>query len=170
MTSVVVMGVTGSGKSTIAVHLAAALGYVFLDADSLHPRTSIAKMAAGIPLNDDDRYPWLDVVGRAVVVRPTVVACSALRFDYRERLRDASPGLRFVYLVATKSILAQRMRSREHFMPASLLDSQLETLEEPRPSELAIRVDSTLSPQTIVDHVLEALRSRDEKPSHDGRC
>ncbi|MEI7035254.1 gluconokinase [Fulvimonas yonginensis] len=142
---IVVMGVSGSGKSTIARRLAATLGWAFLDGDDLHSPASIAKMRAGIPLRDADRWPWLDAIAawmhrELADGRAGVVACSALRRVYRERLRRAGPGVRFVYLAVTHEALARRMRARDHFMPPELLGSQLATLEEPAGDEPALRV------------------------------
>jgi gluconokinase len=127
---IVVMGVSGCGKSSVGLALAEALGARFIDGDDLHPEANKAKMAAGIPLNDDDRWPWLDLVGEALAQSNTVVACSALKRVYRERILAAAPGTFFVHLHGTRELLAQRMNARpNHFMPVSLLDSQLNTLE-----------------------------------------
>jgi carbohydrate kinase (thermoresistant glucokinase family) len=127
---IVVMGVSGCGKSSVGLALAEALGARFIDGDDLHPEANKAKMAAGIPLNDDDRWPWLDLVGEALAESNTVVACSALKRVYRERILAAAPGTFFVHLHGTRELLAQRMNARpNHFMPVSLLDSQLNTLE-----------------------------------------
>ena len=127
---IVVMGVSGCGKSSVGLALAEALGARFIDGDDLHPEANKAKMAAGIPLNDDDRWPWLDLVGEALAESNTVVACSALKRVYRERILAAAPGTFFVHLHGTRELLAQRMGARpDHFMPVSLLDSQLNTLE-----------------------------------------
>lgn len=130
------MGVAGSGKSTVGALLAARLGLPFVDGDALHPPANVAKMAAGIPLDDDDRAPWLDAVGDRLASGGVVVACSALRRAYRDRLREAAPAARFVLLHGTRELLAARLGARtDHFMPAALLDSQLATLELPTPGE-----------------------------------
>jgi carbohydrate kinase (thermoresistant glucokinase family) len=136
---VVVMGVSGSGKSTVGAALAEALGIPFVDGDALHPAANVAKMAAGIPLGDEDRAPWLDAIGARLARPPIVVACSALKRAYRDRLRDAAPSLELVFLDGTRDLLAERMLARPgHFMPPALLDSQLATLERPTPDEHAL--------------------------------
>jgi gluconokinase len=147
---VVVMGVSGSGKSTVGEALAVALGLPFADADTLHPAANVAKMAAGTPLTDDDRWPWLDLVGAQLAGGPVVVACSALRRSYRDRLRLAAPDLAVVYLHGSRELLAERMAGRRHFMPVALLDSQLATLEPPTADEHAVTVDVALTPAEIV--------------------
>jgi len=132
----VVMGVSGCGKSTVGQALAAALGWRFLDADDFHPPANVAKMAAGLPLVDDDRWPWLDRIAeelRAELAegRHAVLACSALREAYRERLRRAG-DVRFVYLQGDQATIAARLAARQHkYMPPSLLPSQFATLEPP---------------------------------------
>jgi carbohydrate kinase (thermoresistant glucokinase family) len=138
----VVMGVSGCGKSSVGIALARALGARFIDGDDLHPLANKTKMAAGIPLDDDDRWPWLDLVGSELAddclesidgsegFTGTVIACSALKRKYRERILAAAPGTVFVHLDGPKELLAERMGSRgDHFMPLALLDSQLKTLE-----------------------------------------
>lgn len=144
-TVVVVMGVSGSGKTTMARELAQKLGWAFLEGDSVHPPANVAKMSAGTPLNDEDRWPWLQAIAEWMSQRlqrgeSAVVACSALRRVYRDCLRQAGAGVRFAYLHVPHDELARRMRSRNHFMPPSLLDSQLATLEEPGADEDALRV------------------------------
>lgn len=136
----VVMGVTGSGKSTLAEALAQALGWRFVEGDSLHPPANIAKMAAGEALSDDDRAPFLDNVAAAIAAPGNaVVSCSALKRRYRDRLRRADPQLVFVLPQLSRSQLLERLQQRRgHFMPASLLDSQLETLQLPGPDERCI--------------------------------
>ncbi|WP_457966887.1 gluconokinase [Arthrobacter sp. D1-29] len=130
---VVVMGVSGCGKSTVGALLAQELGAGFLDGDSLHPGANIQKMAAGIPLDDNDRRPWLQEVGRRLAAEgdnSLVIACSALKRSYRDLIRSGAADARFVHLHGTASLLAARMAARPgHFMPPSLLASQLETLE-----------------------------------------
>lgn len=146
------MGVSGSGKTTVGEALAARLGVRFADADALHPRANVDKMAAGIPLTDDDRWPWLDLVGAELAGGDVVVACSALRRAYRDRLRRAAPGLRLVFLHGSPALLAERMGHRPgHFMPTSLLDSQLATLEPPAPDENALHFDVAESVDAIAD-------------------
>ena len=133
---IVVMGVSGCGKSSVGQALAEALGARFIDGDDLHPEANKAKMAAGIPLNDEDRWPWLDLVAAALAEGNTVVACSALKRVYRERIGAGAPETQFVHLHGSRELLAQRMGARpNHFMPVSLLDSQLNTLELLGPDE-----------------------------------
>lgn len=146
--ALVVMGTSGSGKSHFGAALAAALGARFLDADDLHPEANLRKMAAGTPLDDSDRLPWLDAVAAWIAARQAsgescVVACSALRRGYRDRLRAGTRGLGFVHLAVPPDELARRMRQRRHFMPPALLDSQLATLEPPAADEDACTLDGT---------------------------
>ena len=132
---VVVMGVCGSGKTTVGRLIAQRMDWVFLEGDDLHPEANRLKMAAGTPLTDEDRWPWLDRIARAIrraggEGRSMVVACSALRRTYRDRLRECGGDVRFLHLTGTPALLRTRMALREgHFMPAGLLDSQLATLE-----------------------------------------
>lgn len=157
----VVMGVSGTGKSTIGRGLAETLDLPFVEGDDLHPESNVAKMAAGIPLTDADRAPWLDLIA-AELNRPVVVTCSALKRAYRDRLRRVAPDLVLVYLHGDPELLASRMAQRDgHFMPTALLESQLETLEEPAPDEDAIGVDVMLRPDEIVELVTDRLRQRD---------
>jgi carbohydrate kinase (thermoresistant glucokinase family) len=157
---VVVMGVSGSGKSTVGGALAEALGAKFLDADDFHPPANVAKMTAGVPLTDDDRWPWLDRVVDALRAavrerRDVVLACSALRQAYRERLAAAG-DVRFVHLRGDLPTIAERLAARRHrYMPASLLASQFATLEPPRD---AIDVDIRSSVAAQVDAIVDALR------------
>jgi carbohydrate kinase (thermoresistant glucokinase family) len=149
---VVVMGVSGCGKSTVGAALAHALGWPFLDADDFHPPANVAKMAAGTPLTDDDRWPWLDRIvdalrqTTAAASGNAVLACSALRESYRERLALAGV-IRFVHLRGDHAIIAQRLAQRRHrYMPATLLASQFATLEVPRDA-IEIAVDQTVDAQ-----------------------
>jgi gluconokinase len=159
--AVIVMGVSGTGKSTVGAALADALGLPFLEGDALHPLANVAKMAAGIPLTDEDRAPWLDLIA-AELHRPVVVACSALRRVYRDRLRRDAPDLALVYLHGSRELLAERIGHRPgHFMPTSLLDSQLATLEPPTADENAIAMDVVLPPDEIVARVEKGLRDRE---------
>ncbi|QEO10793.1 gluconokinase [Protaetiibacter larvae] len=145
------MGVSGSGKSTVGALLAEALGVPFVDGDALHPPENVAKMAAGIPLDDADRAPWLDAVGARLADPPVVIACSALRRAYRDRLRGFAPELALVYLRGDRKLLARRLKSRRgHFMPASLLDSQLATLERPADDERALVLEIGRTPAELV--------------------
>jgi gluconokinase len=156
---VVLMGVSGSGKSTVGAALAAALGWPLVDADDLHPPGNVAKMAAGIPLTDDDRWPWLDRVVdelRRMTADGTdaIVACSALKESYRDRLRAAG-DVRFVHLRGEPATIAARLASRHHrYMPATLLESQFATLEPPKN---AIDIDVTRSVDEQVREIVEAL-------------
>ncbi len=155
---IVVMGVSGCGKSSVGLALAEALGARFIDGDDLHPEANKAKMAAGIPLNDDDRWPWLDLVGEALAESNTVVACSALKRVYRERILAAAPGTFFVHLHGTRELLAQRMNARpNHFMPVSLLDSQLNTLELLGADEPGVMLDIALPIDQLVAAAKAAL-------------
>ena len=158
----VVMGVSGSGKTTVGVALAAALGVPFRDADDLHPAANVAKMAAGIALTDDDRMPWLALVGAELAVEPEglVIACSALKKAYRQAILAAAPSVRFVFLDGSRELLESRVQFRRgHFMPASLLDSQLATLEPLAPEEPGVRVslDEHLTVASIVAALMVAL-------------
>ena len=155
------MGVTGSGKTTTGKLLAARLGAEFIDADDLHPPQNIAKMAEGTPLSDADRQPWLHAVRvvateRARLGANVVVACSALRESYRQILASAGKTM-FVYLRADRSLARERLAARQgHFMPASLIDSQFETLEEPALND-ALAIDAAQPPETIVEQIIERL-------------
>ena len=154
---IVVMGVSGAGKSTIAALLAERLAIPFLDADDLHPLTNVDKMAAGVPLTDDDRWPWLARVGDALSAASAtglVIACSALRLAYRDAIRDRAPAARFVLLEGSRELLLGRLSQREgHFMPASLLDSQLATLETLTDDEAGVVVDVAAEPEMIVEAI-----------------
>ena len=154
---VVVMGVSGTGKSTVGRALAETLGLPFVEGDDLHPESNVAKMAAGIPLTDADRAPWLDLIA-AELDRPVVITCSALKRSYRDRLRLAAPDLVLVYLHGAPELLASRMAQRDgHFMPTALLESQLATLEEPAADEDVIGADVMLRPDEIVELVSDRL-------------
>lgn len=153
MTRMVLMGVSGSGKTTIGRALSARTGVPYLDGDDLHPPANIAKMAAGQPLTDADRAPWLEKVAEALGAVPVIVGCSALKRRYRDRLRQAGPIL-FVHLTGAPEVLAARMAGRTgHFMPGALLRSQLDALEPPGPDEDAITVDIDQPLQAIVESI-----------------
>jgi gluconokinase len=147
---VVVMGVSGCGKSTLGRALAAALRLPFVEGDALHPPRNVALMAQGVALTDADRAGWLDAItqrlGAAVAdASGLVVSCSALKRAYRDRLRAAAPDLRFVHLHGSRALLAERMAARrDHYMPLSLLDSQLATLQAPQADERALDIDIAL--------------------------
>lgn len=159
---IVVMGVSGCGKSTLGLALAEALGVPYIEGDALHPPRNVALMAAGTPLTDADRAGWLDVIGERLAQagdQGAVVACSALRRIYRDRLRAASPDLRLVHLHGDPALLAERIGQRTgHYMPPALLPSQLQTLEPPDPDEAAITLDIAQPPEALVRRTLQALR------------
>lgn len=151
--AIVVMGVSGSGKSSVGDKIASILGLPFVEGDRLHPASNVEKISKGIPLNDDDRMPWLDLIGEAIRVSlaqggGAVVSCSALKRVYRERLRRAAGGrLFFIYLRGDQALLAKRIGERKgHFAPASLLVSQLATLESPEgePDIVTVDIDDTI--------------------------
>ena len=175
--AIVTMGVCGSGKTTVGERLAERLGIAFGDADGFHPPANVAKMSAGEPLDDADRMPWLDAIAGAIrdvaPAHPVVVSCSALKRAYRDRIRArAGRPVVFVFLSGERALLAERMGGRKgHFMPASLLDSQLATLEPPEADEPAIAVPIDLPVDEIVDRVLEALSAGSARsdPSPCGR-
>ncbi|MDR7330150.1 gluconokinase [Corynebacterium guangdongense] len=151
---VVVMGVSGSGKTTVGEMLAEQLGLPYYDGDDLHPQANIDKMAQGIPLTDEDRWPWLTLVGEWLAERPAggVIGCSALKRSYRDAIRAASPGVSFVHVHGAKELLRERMEHRPgHFMPASLLDSQFATLEELDEDEVGQVFDVADTPDRIVE-------------------
>lgn len=157
----IVMGVSGSGKSTIGEGLATRLGQPFIDGDSLHPAANREKMAHGIPLDDADRQPWLEAIvaemdRHRAAGESLVLACSALKRRYRDFLRGSHDDVRFVYLQASRELLAQRLGQRSgHFFDPHLLDSQLATLEEPSPDE-ALRVGVGLSPAETIEGIVRA--------------
>ena len=158
---VVVMGVSGSGKSTVGAELARVLQVPFADADDFHPAADVAKMAKGIALTDDDRWPWLDATG-SWLARHTdtgaVLTCSSLKRSYRDALRSRAPTLMLLYLRGDRSVIHARLAARlHHFMPVSLLDSQFATLEPPDADERAVTVDVSDPPDDIVGAFLSAL-------------
>jgi gluconokinase len=161
---VVVMGVSGVGKTTVGAALARRLGWPFLDADDFHPAANVEKMRRGVPLTDDDRRPWLDAIGRELARRAAegddvVLACSALRRWHRDALRRGARGadVRFVYLRGDYDEIDRRLRARtDHFMPESLLRSQVDTLEPPDATE-AFAVDAAAPPDAIVDAIVRGL-------------
>lgn len=143
---VVLMGVCGCGKTTVGRALAAQLGLPFIEGDELHPAENVARMAAGVPLSDADRAGWLQAVGAALAAEPqgAVASCSALRRRYRDQLRAQVPGLRFVHLHGEPALLQARMDARRgHYMPPTLLPSQLQTLEPPAADEAALTLSIT---------------------------
>lgn len=161
---VVVMGVSGSGKSTIGLLVADALGVPFIDGDSLHPIANVTKMAAGNPLTDEDRWPWLALVGEALADATQtglVVACSALKRAYRDAILAEAPAAVFLHLSGSREVLSARLEGRSgHFMPISLLDSQLATLEEPGDDEPRVVVNVGAPVETVVAAAVEGIRER----------
>lgn len=158
---VFVMGVSGSGKSTVGAMLAERLGLPFVDADELHPPANVEKMSSGHPLDDEDRAPWLILVGDALAAAEStglVMACSALKRSYRDVIRQRAPQTVFVYLHGSRDLLLERMTARTgHFMPATLLDSQLAALEPPAAEECAVSVDVAVSPEELVQAIAGTL-------------
>lgn len=152
----VVMGVSGCGKSTVGAQLAAALGLAFLEGDSLHPAANVARMAAGVALSDADRAGWLQTLAARIgeahrARRGMVLSCSALKRSYRDILRQGAPELHFLYLHGDYELLSARMAARSgHYMPLSLLASQLSTLEVPGVGEDALSLDMATRPEAIV--------------------
>jgi gluconokinase len=160
---VVVMGVAGTGKTTIGPLLAARLGVPYAEGDDFHPQANIDKMSAGSPLDDSDRWPWLDAIGQWAHGRAGlggVVSSSALKRSYRDRLRAAAPGVVFVHLTGDRKLIEERMTQRQgHFMPTALLDSQFATLEPLGPDEAGVAVDVAGSPQEITERAAKALEA-----------
>jgi gluconokinase len=160
---VVVMGVSGTGKSTVGGLLARALGVPYAEADAFHPPANIAKMSAGTPLDDDDRAPWLTAIGDWARERGSlggVVSCSALKRRYRDTLRAAAPGLFFLHLNGERELIARRLGARAgHFMPTTLLDSQFADLEPLQPDEQGATLSVTAVPETVTARALAALKA-----------
>lgn len=163
---IVVMGVSGVGKSTVAKGLSIMLGWEYAEGDAFHPAANIAKMAAGTPLTDEDRWPWLGLIrdwmaGQIEAGRPSVITCSALRHGYRDLLREAGPQVAFCHLVAAEGLVSDRLSQRQsHFMPGSLLHSQYETLEELDPDEPGERISVEGTPEQVLRRTLEAFGLR----------
>ena len=164
--NVVVMGVSGSGKSTIAEGIADVLAFAYIDGDDLHSEANVAKMASGTPLSDADRWPWLDRIGETLAAalaadRGLVIACSALKWAYRDRIRRSAPEARFVFLDGSASLIRERMKHRKgHYMPTGLLDSQFATLERPaddEPHVLTVGIDAGID--AVVGDAVAALRA-----------
>lgn len=155
----VVMGVSGSGKSTVGAALAQHFAVPFLEGDAYHPAANVTKMSAGIPLDDDDRAGWLDALATEIGQarsegRGLVLSCSALKRRYRDLLRGADPALRFVHLAGPRELIAVRMHGRPgHYMPPSLLDSQLSILEPLQADEAGLTLDITLAPTALVERI-----------------
>ncbi|QDH17311.1 gluconokinase [Swingsia samuiensis] len=162
----VVMGVSGTGKTTIGVNLAEALHWAFQEGDSLHPQSNVEKMHAGVPLTDADRWPWLELCHEwlekeVAIGRGAVLTCSALKKVYRDVLSRKLP-VEFVHIKVAAEILLERMQQRTgHFMPPSLLPSQLATLEDPTDEEHVIRVSGLEPPDIILEKIIEVLQKND---------
>jgi carbohydrate kinase (thermoresistant glucokinase family) len=163
MTVAIVMGVSASGKTTVGIPLAKRMGWEFLEGDELHPPANIAKMKSGTPLTDEDRWPWLRAIAAHIDAWRAqgisgVVTCSALKRAYRDIIIDGRPDVRLVYLQGDHDLLAQRAANRHgHFMPPSLLESQLATLEEPGPDENPITVHVGPAPEALVEEIARRL-------------
>ncbi|MEU5916515.1 gluconokinase [Streptomyces sp. NPDC004288] len=159
---VVVMGVAGTGKTTIGPLVAEALGFPYAEGDDFHPAANVAKMSAGTPLDDTDRGPWLDAIGEWAHGRAGlggVVSSSALKRTYRDRLRAAAPGVVFLHLTGDRELIEGRMAARRgHFMPTALLDSQFATLQPLQEDEAGVAVDVTGTPEEITARAVAALR------------
>lgn len=164
--TIVLMGVTGSGKSTVAAVLARRLSATSAEGDLFHSEANVRKMAAGVPLDDDDRQPWLRAIAAWIGAREaervaSVVTCSALRRRYRDVLRDGHPSVRFVHLAAPRDVLERRLTKRVgHYMPASLLPSQLDALEALGPDEPGFEVTADATPDAIADEITARLVTR----------
>jgi gluconokinase len=167
---VVVMGVCGCGKTTVARRISALTGFAFAEADEFHSEANVSKMRAGVPLTDDDRWPWLRSLAdwmaeRAAAGESTVVACSALRRGYREVLSQGPPSVAFVHLDGAVDTIRQRLSRRTgHYMPASLLDSQVATLERLHPDEPGIVLDVALAPRDLADLAVRRLELGRHRP------
>jgi len=162
--ALVVMGVSGSGKSTIADQLASRIGWTYEDGDKFHPASNVAKMKAGHPLTDDDRWPWLRAIATEIdrvcrVGEHVVIACSALKRAYRDILVHGRKDVRIVYLNGTQQLIADRLAQRKgHFMPPDLLPSQFRTLEPPGDDENPVTVSIDAPVEAIVDDIVHQLR------------
>lgn len=159
---IVIMGVSGCGKSSVGAALSARLGIPYLDGDTLHSPANIQKMQVGEALTDADRWPWLDRVAQEfATLAPVIIGCSALRRIYRDRIRAGAGGpVRFAYLSGSRELIAERMAARSgHFMPASLLDSQFAALEPPGPDENAITVEIDQPLDRLVADILHRMNS-----------
>jgi gluconokinase len=160
---IVVMGVSGSGKSTVGAALAQRLRVPFADADDFHPPANIAKMTAGHALDDDDRFPWLEAIGEWLAEHSAggVMSCSALKRKYRDQLRRHCPDVEFLHLAGTPEVIGRRQASRPgHFMPASLLTSQFHTLEPLQADERGTTIDVDQNIDSIVDNYVSLTTTR----------
>jgi gluconokinase len=159
---ILLMGVAGCGKTTTGQKLSRALGWDFRDADSFHPAANVEKMRLGMPLNDDDRWPWLAAIAAWIDERRAsgnaIVSCSALKRVYRDRLLAGRPDVQLVFLKGSRTLIADRMsRRKDHFMPPSLLASQFETLEEPGADEGALVIEITMPPSRVVERIIQVV-------------
>jgi gluconokinase len=173
-TTIVVMGVSGSGKSTVAAGLVDKLGWEFAEGDDFHPPANVEKMRSGQPLDDDDRWPWLQTLADWIgeherAGTSVVVTCSALKRSYRDLLRDGHPSVWFAHVTADAQLIRDRVEKRTgHYMPASLLDSQLATLEPLHDDEPGASISGAGSPQAVVDELLSALQAERGSPPRAG--
>ena len=164
--ALIVMGVSGSGKSTIATALAGRLSWTFEDGDRFHPPSNVAKMSAGHPLTDEDRWPWLEAIADEIervchAGGHVVIACSALKRAYRNVLLRGRDDVRFVYLNGSEKLIAERLAHRRgHFMPPELLHSQFKTLEPPQADENPITVSIDAPVETVVDNIVAQLQDQ----------
>ncbi|MGY4750253.1 gluconokinase [Pannonibacter sp. Q-1] len=163
---IILMGVAGCGKSSVGEAISARTGIAYRDGDDLHPAANVEKMRAGIPLTDDDRWPWLDQVGRELADKaPLIIGCSALKRVYRDRIRALAGGpVTFVHLAGSRDLIAGRMAQRTgHYMPLSLLDSQFAALELPQPDEGALTADISQPLDALVDGIVKGLNLEEIK-------
>ncbi|WP_122520732.1 gluconokinase [Pannonibacter phragmitetus] len=165
-TRIILMGVAGCGKSSVGDAISARTGIAYRDGDDLHPAANVEKMRAGIPLTDEDRWPWLDQVGRELADKaPLIIGCSALKRVYRDRIRALAGGpVTFVHLAGSRDLIAGRMAQRTgHYMPLSLLDSQFAALEVPQPDEGALTADISQPLDALVDGIVKGLNLEEIK-------
>lgn len=169
----IVAGLSGSGKTTVGAMLAGRLGWPFADADTFHPAANVAKMRAGVPLTDDDRWPWLRAIGawmdeRAAGSQSAVVTCSALKRSYRDLLLGGRPQARMVFLAADRDVLTLRLAARHgHFFPRQLLGTQFDALEPPQPGEHVVTIVPADDPAATVASILAVLCPAGDRP---GTC
>ncbi|MEM9677690.1 MAG: gluconokinase [Pseudomonadota bacterium] len=164
---IVVMGVCGCGKTTVGEALAERLGVPFRDGDDLHPKANVEKMSAGTPLTDEDRWPWLALVGRALADAPRIIGCSALKRSYRDAIAEAAGGpVAFLHLSGTRAVIESRMGARQgHFMPTSLIDSQFAALEPLSADEWSVTVNIDQSLPSLLDVAADGLHALGSTPT-----